>query len=109
MNCGLSPDTELVDQPFVTGKVAGMQIVQQPAALAYQLEQAATRMMIFRVRAQMRGELLMRADSSATCTSGDPLSLALRALAWTISRLRATERGIRSSYFSLSSFVSRPR
>jgi hypothetical protein len=58
MNCGLSPDTELFDQPFVTGKVAGMQIVQQPTALAYQLEQAATRMMIFRVRAQMLGELL---------------------------------------------------
>ena len=58
MDCGLSPNTELFDQPLVAGKVARMQIIQQPTALAYQLEQAAARMMIFRVRAQMRGELL---------------------------------------------------
>ena len=58
MDCGLSPDAELFDQPFVTGEVTRVQIVQQPTALAYQLEQTAPRMMILRVGTQMRGELL---------------------------------------------------
>ncbi len=55
---GLSSDAELLNQPFVTGKVTRMQVVEQPAALTNQLEQTSARMMIFRVGAEMRGKLL---------------------------------------------------
>src|SRR5262249_40147575 len=46
----------------------------------------------------------MRALNRATWTSGDPLSVAVRPCAWTISRLRTAARGIRSLLFPFSFF-----
>jgi hypothetical protein len=53
----LAADAELFDQPFVPREVLRMQVVKQSPALADQTQQAAPRMMIFRVRLQMPGQL----------------------------------------------------
>ena len=55
--CGLSPDAELFDQPFVAREIARTQVIKQAAAFADQPEQSATRMMIFLVRPEMTGQL----------------------------------------------------
>lgn len=55
---GLPPDTQLFDQLSVASKIARMEIIQQPAALADQLEQSTARMMVFRVGPKMAAQLL---------------------------------------------------
>jgi len=56
--CGLPPDAELLDQSAVAGNVARMEVVEQPAPLAYQAQQSDARMMVLLVRTQMLGQLL---------------------------------------------------
>jgi hypothetical protein len=56
--CGLSPDTELLDQPFVAREIARAQVVKQAPAFADQPEQSATRMMVFLVRPEVTRQLL---------------------------------------------------
>ncbi len=56
--CGLSPDTQLFDQPFVARKVARMQIIKQPTTLADQSQQSTARVMILLVRREMLGQLV---------------------------------------------------
>jgi len=50
---GLPPDAQLFDQLSVASKIARMEIIQQPAALADQLEQSTARMMVFRMGPKM--------------------------------------------------------
>ena len=42
----LSPDAELFDQPSVAGNVARVEVIEQTAPLAYQVQQSDTRMMV---------------------------------------------------------------
>src|SRR3954470_4865691 len=51
--CGLSPDAELLDQPFVAREITRAQVVKQAPAFADQPQQSATRMMVFLVRPEM--------------------------------------------------------
>src|SRR5262245_15220577 len=54
----LPPQAELLDQGAVALEVRPLEVVQQTAAAADELEQAAARVVILRVRAQMVGELV---------------------------------------------------
>ena len=56
--CGLSPDTQLVDQPFVARKIARMQVIKQPTTLADQSQQTTARVMILLVRREVLGQLV---------------------------------------------------
>jgi hypothetical protein len=56
--CGLSPDAQLFDQPFVARKIARMQVIKQPTTLADQSQQTTARMMILLVRREMLGQLV---------------------------------------------------
>src|ERR1700682_2892815 len=53
----LLPDPKPVDQLAVTGRILGLQTIEQPPPLADQLEQAAPRVVVFLVRFEMRGEV----------------------------------------------------
>src|SRR5205807_3315733 len=53
----LSPDPELPDDRAVAPDVVAAQVVQQPAPLANQEEEAAARVVVFRVRLQVLGQL----------------------------------------------------
>ena len=53
----LSPDAELADKTFVSIEVSRVEIVEQAPALTDEPEEAAARMMIFRVRFKMLGQL----------------------------------------------------
>jgi len=75
----LLTQAELSDQSDVTVVVLGVQVVQQLAATAHHTQQTAATMVILGVG--------LEAVSSATCTSGLPVSVALRALALTTSAL----------------------
>src|SRR5262245_52469627 len=54
----LFADAETLDQISVTVRVLGLHVVQEPAALADQLQQTAARMMILRVRLEMVGQVV---------------------------------------------------
>src|SRR4051812_43271910 len=54
----LTPEAELLDQRAVGLDVLALEIVEQPAAPADELEQAAPRVVVLRVRAEMLGELV---------------------------------------------------
>jgi hypothetical protein len=54
----LFSQSETIDQIVITIDVAPLQIVQKAAALADQLEQAAPRMIVFRVRPEMLSQLI---------------------------------------------------
>ena len=56
--CGLPPDAELFDQPFVAVEVARMQIVKQAPTLADQTQKSTARVMILLVRREMLGQLV---------------------------------------------------
>ena len=56
--CGLSPDAQLFDQPFVAREIARMQVIKQPTTFADQSQQTAARMMVLLVRREMRGQLV---------------------------------------------------
>jgi hypothetical protein len=56
--CGLSPDAQLFDQPFVARKIARVQVIKQPTTLANQAQQTTARVMILLVRREMRGQLV---------------------------------------------------
>jgi hypothetical protein len=55
---GLSPDTELFNEPFIAIEVLRMQIIEQSAPFAYEPQKPEARMVVFRVRLQMLGQLL---------------------------------------------------
>lgn len=54
---GLTPDSEPIDQTFVSIVIPRMQVIEQPPPLAHQTEQTAARVMILRVGLQMLCEL----------------------------------------------------
>src|SRR5262245_26916288 len=54
----LPPQAELLDQGAVALEVRALQVVEQPSAAPDELEQAAARVVILRVRAQVLGELV---------------------------------------------------
>src|SRR3954454_14608778 len=54
----LAPEAELLDQRAVGLEVLALEVVQEPAAPAHELEQAAARVVILRVSAQMLRELV---------------------------------------------------
>src|SRR5262245_7072739 len=54
----LAPEAELLDQRAVGLEVLALEVVQEPAAPAHELEQAAARVVVLRVRAEMLGELV---------------------------------------------------
>src|ERR1700682_1649203 len=54
----LLPDPKPVDQLAVTGRILGLQIIEQPPPLPDQLEQAAPRVVVFLVRFEMLGEVV---------------------------------------------------
>src|SRR6266851_6796403 len=53
----LTPKTQALDQGVVALAVPGLEIIEQPAALADHLEQATARMMILRVALEVLGEI----------------------------------------------------
>ena len=53
----LFADTETTNQLGVTGHILGLHVVQEAPALADQLQQPATRVMILRVRLEVLGEI----------------------------------------------------
>src|SRR5437868_14094799 len=53
---GLPPQAELLDQVAVPLEVALLQVLQQAAAPADELEQPAARVVVFRTLAELRGE-----------------------------------------------------
>src|SRR5690349_24446678 len=55
---GLLSDAQTADQIRVAFRVLALEIVEQPPALADQLEEAATRVMVLRVRFEMLGEVI---------------------------------------------------
>jgi len=60
------------DQRLVALEITPLEVIQQPPPLPHELEKPAPRMMIFRVRLEMLGQVPVRSLSSAICTSGDP-------------------------------------
>src|SRR6185312_8586643 len=54
----LPPQTELLDQGAVALEVRALEVVEQPATAPDELEQAAARVVVLRVRAQVLGELV---------------------------------------------------
>src|SRR5581483_12436441 len=55
---GLSPQAELLDQGAIALQIRPLQVVEQPAAAADELEQPAPRIVVLRVRAQVLRELV---------------------------------------------------
>src|SRR4029079_19053282 len=55
---GLPPQAELLDAGAVALEVALLQVLQEPAPATDELEHAAARVVIFRVRAQVLGQLV---------------------------------------------------
>jgi hypothetical protein len=53
----LPPDAQLLDETLVAIEISCVKIVEQTPALTDQAQQSAPRMMIFRVRPEMLGEL----------------------------------------------------
>lgn len=84
---GLLTQAEFHDQSGITLVVLGVQVVQQLAATAHHTQQTAATVVVFGVQLEVGVSSLIRAVSSATCTSGLPVSVALRALALTTSAL----------------------
>src|SRR5262245_5494903 len=54
---GSLPDAETLDELSVAGDVSTTQVVEQPAALADQLEQATTGMVILWMRLEVLGQI----------------------------------------------------
>ena len=54
----LSPDPELIDQPFVAREIARMQVIKQPTTLADQAQQTTTGMMVLLVGREVLGQLI---------------------------------------------------
>jgi hypothetical protein len=75
----LLTDAEATDQVGVPLGVLRLDVVEQPATLTDQLEQAAARMVILGVDLEMLGEIADALTSSAT--SGDPVSVWVRPIA----------------------------
>src|ERR687898_2304886 len=65
-NLQLLADAQAADQIGVTLGILALQVIQQTAALANQFEEAAARVMIFRVRLEVLGEI-----SDAFAEDGD--------------------------------------
>src|ERR1051325_10161079 len=55
---GLPPQAELLDQVSVALEVTLLQVLQEAATPADELEQASARMVVFRVSSEMLGELV---------------------------------------------------
>src|SRR6478735_6262559 len=69
---GLLADAETTDQIRVAFRVLALEIVEQPPALADQLEEAATRVMILRVRLEMLGEVVDALTQKRNLNFGGP-------------------------------------
>jgi hypothetical protein len=54
----LLPDSQPLNQLGVARGVFALEVIEQPSALAYELEQTAPRVMILRVRLEMFGEVI---------------------------------------------------
>jgi hypothetical protein len=54
---GLSPDAQFLNEPFIAAKILRVQVIKQATALADQPQKSAARMMVFRVRFEMPGQL----------------------------------------------------
>ena len=89
---GLPPQTELLDQGAVALEVRALEVVEQAAAAPDELEQAAARVVVLRVRAQVLGELVDPGVRRAICTSGEPVSPSCRPCLPTISSLASLVR-----------------
>jgi hypothetical protein len=55
---GSLPDAELLDERSVTGNVSTSEIVEEPAALADQLHEATTGMVILRMRLEVSSQVV---------------------------------------------------
>src|SRR5262245_35029607 len=54
----LPPEAQLLDQGSIPLEILALQVVQEPAAASDELEQAAPRVMVLRVRAEMLRQLV---------------------------------------------------
>ena len=63
-------NTKPLDQLFVTSFIGAPKVVEYLTALRHELQQPAPRVVILDVRF----EVVIRSDNSATCTSGEPVS-----------------------------------
>jgi len=84
----LSPNAQFLDQTLVAIEIPSVQIIEQTPAFTDQSQQSAARMMVFRVRLEVFGELFdtrreqrdldfrRAAIVSGSCVVGDNCSLA---------------------------------
>ena len=72
---GLVPETKILNERAILLDIGSLEVVEQPATLADHLEQAATTVMVFRVRAEMPSEVadpLGKERNLHSCRSGIP-------------------------------------
>src|SRR5687768_15401617 len=77
----LLADTELLNEVRVLRDVLALQIIEQPAALADQLQEASTRMMVLRVGLEMFGEIADALAEDGDLDFGRPCVGAVGAIA----------------------------
>lgn len=54
----LLPDSQSIDEALISLEVAFLEIVEKPSPLPYQLQEASTGMVIFRVNLEVLGEIV---------------------------------------------------
>jgi hypothetical protein len=93
---GLLPDAQPLNHALVTLEVASFEVVEQPAALAHELQQPTTGMVVLPVQLEGPVRYPMRFVRSAICTSG-AVSVARCRYDCTTSRVRSCATAIPSS------------